>query len=56
MRRVMTILYDDVKHDASTSGIDYNPCLLLFNYDTVNYWIGGIYGQVGMRLPKSAVR
>ena len=34
-------LYDDVEHDANTGGIDYNPCLLMFNYDTVNYWVGG---------------
>ena len=33
---------DDVIHDASTGGVDYNPCLLMFNYDTVNYWIGGL--------------
>ena len=45
-------MYDDVKHNASTGGIDYNPCLLMFNYDTVNYWIGGVSGWAGM----SAVR
>ena len=39
--------YDSVAHNANTGGKDYNPCLLLFNYDTVNYWIGGIYGHDG---------
>jgi hypothetical protein len=38
---------DDVAHNVTTGGIDYNPCLLLFNYDTVNYWVGGIRGYGG---------
>jgi hypothetical protein len=37
-------IMDGVVHDANTGGIDFNPCLLMFNYDTVQYWIGGING------------
>jgi len=33
---------DDVKHDVNTGGLDWNPCLILFNTDTINYWVGGI--------------
>ena len=36
--------YDSVKHDASNGGIDYNPALIMFNYDTMNYWVGGLGG------------
>jgi hypothetical protein len=36
---------DDKIQDVVSGGIDYNPCLLLFNNDTVNYWIGGIGGH-----------
>jgi hypothetical protein len=38
---------DDVIHDANTGGIDWNPCLIMFNYDTINYWAGGIYSYDG---------
>ena len=38
---------DDVKHDANTGGLDWNPCLIMFNYDTINYWVGGMYGHSG---------
>jgi hypothetical protein len=27
---------------VNTGGVDWNPCLILFNNDTVNYWIGDI--------------
>jgi hypothetical protein len=37
--------YDEVKHDANTGGIDWNPCLIMFNYDTINYWVGGVQGH-----------
>jgi hypothetical protein len=35
---------DDKIQIYNTGGYDWNPCLLLFNNDTVNYWIGGIGG------------
>jgi hypothetical protein len=39
--------YDDKAQDVVSGGIDWNPCLILFNNDTVNYWIGGIPGHSG---------
>jgi hypothetical protein len=35
---------DDVVHNVNTGGLDWNPCLIMFNYDTVAYWIGGATG------------
>jgi hypothetical protein len=26
----------------SSAGLDWNPCLILFNNDVINYWVGGI--------------
>jgi hypothetical protein len=42
--------YDDVVHDTVTGGLDWNPCLIMFNYDTVNYWVGGISGHSGTQV------
>jgi hypothetical protein len=30
---------------VNTAGLDWNPCLILFNNDVVNYWVGGIQGH-----------
>jgi hypothetical protein len=37
--------WDDKAQDVNTGGIDWNPTLLMFNNDVVNYWIGGIGGH-----------
>ena len=28
-----------------SGGLDYNPCLIMFNTQTLGYWVGGIYGH-----------
>jgi hypothetical protein len=41
---------DGKVQDATNGGVDWNPCLILFNSDTINYWVGGLdgwYGGVG---------
>jgi len=35
----------------NTAGLDWNPCLILFNND-LNYWTGGIYGHNGSSVTK----
>ncbi|MDI6743490.1 MAG: hypothetical protein QMD11_12215, partial [Smithella sp.] len=36
---------DDKAHDVVSGGVDWNPTLLLFNNDTVNYWVGEVSGH-----------
>ncbi len=36
---------DTVTGGINTAGLDWNPCLILFNQDVVNYWVGGIGGH-----------
>ncbi|PKN06584.1 MAG: hypothetical protein CVU72_03720 [Deltaproteobacteria bacterium HGW-Deltaproteobacteria-7] len=36
---------DDVVHDVNTGGLDWNPCLIMFNTDIIDYWVGGLGGQ-----------
>jgi hypothetical protein len=38
---------DDKVKDVVSGGVDWNPTLIMFNNDTVNYWIGGIPGHSG---------
>jgi hypothetical protein len=26
-------------------GFDWNPCLIMFNYETIDYWVGGVSGK-----------
>jgi hypothetical protein len=35
---------------VNTAGLDWNPCLILFNNDVVNYWVGGISGHSGSQV------
>ena len=28
-----------------SGGLDWNPCLIMFNTQTMDYWVGGIYGH-----------
>jgi len=28
-----------------SGGLDWNPCLIMFNTQTLGYWVGGIYGH-----------
>jgi hypothetical protein len=30
---------------GQNGGMDWNPCLIMFNSDTINYWVGGIQGH-----------
>jgi len=30
-----------------SGGLDWNPCLIMFNTQTAGYWVGGIYGHSG---------
>jgi hypothetical protein len=30
---------------GDTAGVDWNPCLIMFNNDVVSYWVGGIEGH-----------
>jgi|SRR5208283_4835093 hypothetical protein len=30
-----------------SGGLDYNPCLIMFNTQTLGYWVGGIAGHTG---------
>jgi hypothetical protein len=30
-----------------SGGLDWNPCLIMFNTETLGYWVGGIYGHDG---------
>jgi len=30
-----------------SGGLDWNPCLIMFNTQTLGYWVGGIYGHDG---------
>ncbi|PKN51148.1 MAG: hypothetical protein CVU55_13525 [Deltaproteobacteria bacterium HGW-Deltaproteobacteria-13] len=41
---------DDVVHDVNTGGLDWNPCLIMFNTDIVQYWVGGIEGHTGSQV------
>jgi hypothetical protein len=36
---------DNKVNDYVSGGIDWNPTLIMFNNETVNYWIGGIPGN-----------
>jgi hypothetical protein len=31
-------------------GLDWNPCLILFNNDVINYWVGGIGSHFGTEI------
>jgi hypothetical protein len=42
---------DDKKEGGfNTAGIDWNPCLILFNNDVINYWVGGIGSHFGTEI------
>jgi hypothetical protein len=38
---------DKIEGGINTAGLDWNPCLILFNNDIVNHWVGGIAGHSG---------
>ena len=39
---------DQIQSGAgNTGGLDWNPCLIMFNTQTLGYWVGGIYGHDG---------
>jgi hypothetical protein len=38
---------DKVEGGINNAGLDWNPCLILFNNDVVADWIGGVSGQGG---------
>jgi len=40
---------DKVEGGVNTGGLDWNPCLIMFNND-LNYWAGNIYGYDGSEL------
>jgi hypothetical protein len=33
-----------------SGGLDYNPCLILFNTQTMGYWVGDVSGHTGTTL------
>jgi len=37
-----------------SGGLDWNPCLIMFNTQTMGYWVGGIYGHSAVYGPGSA--
>jgi hypothetical protein len=37
-----------------SGGVDWNPCLIMFNTQTLGYWAGGIYGHSAIYGPGSA--
>jgi hypothetical protein len=41
---------DDKKEGGLTGGVDWNPCLIMFNNDVVNYWVGGLKGKSGTQI------
>ncbi|PKN39145.1 MAG: hypothetical protein CVU62_02795 [Deltaproteobacteria bacterium HGW-Deltaproteobacteria-2] len=32
------------------AGLDWNPCLILFNNDVLGYWLGGVYGHTSTQV------
>lgn len=41
---------DNKVHDVNDGGKDWNPCLIMFNSELMNYWVGdldGWYGGIG---------
>ena len=36
---------DKVEGGLNTAGLDWNPCLMMFNTETLNYWVGPITGH-----------
>jgi hypothetical protein len=38
---------DDKVQDVNTGGVDWNPCLIMFNNEIMNYWVGGLDGWYG---------
>jgi hypothetical protein len=35
---------DKIEGSVNTAGLDWNPCLIMFNTETAAYWVGGISG------------
>ena len=35
---------DKIEGGINNAGLDWNPCLILFNNDTISYWAGGVSG------------
>jgi hypothetical protein len=40
----------DKVESYSSAGLDWNPCLILFNNDVINYWVGGIGSHFGTEI------
>jgi len=36
---------DKIEGGINTGGYDWNPCLIMFNTETLGYWVGPIYGH-----------
>jgi hypothetical protein len=36
---------DKIEGGINTAGLDWNPCLILFNNDIINHWVGGMAGH-----------
>ena len=41
---------DKIEGGTNNAGLDWNPCLIMFNNDLVNYQIGGIAGHDGSQV------